>query len=136
MSINGYAVDYSWDKDGLPLQIGQQSLSYLRGTALLSEREVGSARVTYTYSDFGELDDLRVRAGGELFRVRYTRDDLGRITEARETNQGTTTTWVVRRCYEDGVITLVVGGPTLDDRGGSLRCADFEVDLSDQVDQT
>jgi len=37
--------------------------------------------------------------------------------------------WVVRQCYQDGVITRVVGGPTLDDRGGSLRCADFEVDL-------
>jgi len=93
MSINGHEVDFAWDKDGLPRQIGQQSLSYRTRSYFLSEREVGSARVTYAYSDFGELNDLRVRAGGELFRVRYTRDDLGRITEARETNQGTTTTY-------------------------------------------
>lgn len=93
MSINGHVVDYSYDKDNLPLHIGAQSLAYQIGTYFLREREVGNARVTYAYSDFGELNDLRVRAGGELFRVRYTRDDLGRITEARETNQGTTTTY-------------------------------------------
>jgi RHS repeat-associated protein len=93
MNINGHDVDFTFDKDGMPVQVGPQAITYIRGSSLLREREIADVRVTHAYNDFGELDDLRIRADGELFRVRYTHDDLGRITEARETILGTTTTW-------------------------------------------
>ena len=78
MNINGHDVDFTFD---------------IRGSSFLREREIADVRITHAYKDFGELDNLRIRADGELFRVRYTHDDLGRITEARETILGTTTTW-------------------------------------------
>jgi RHS repeat-associated protein len=93
MSINGEVIDYTYDKDGLPLQIGAESLSYLANTYFLKQRKVGTAQVDYTYSEFGELSELRARTGTDLLRAQYTRDDLGRITQAQEALQGTTTTY-------------------------------------------
>jgi len=93
MSINGEVINYTYDNDGLPLQIGAESLSYLANTYFLKQRTVGTAQVDYTYSEFGELSELRARTGADLLRVQYTRDDLGRITQAQEALQGTTTTY-------------------------------------------
>ena len=92
MSINGEVIDYTYDNDGLPLQIGAESLSYLANTYFLNQRKVGTAQVDYTYSEFGELSELHARTSADLLRVQYTRDDLGRITQAQEALQGTTAT--------------------------------------------
>jgi RHS repeat-associated protein len=93
--INGTAIDYQYDTDGVPLVIGDEELDYQPDTTLVTDRTVGDVSTDYNYNEYGELSDMTTRAdGAELLKRVFTYDSLGRIVEIEETNQGATTTYV------------------------------------------
>jgi len=92
VAVNGEAVGYSYDQDGLLTQAGSLALSRDPVTGLLAGTSQGAVDTAVSYSAFGELAAETVTAGGSvLYAVTYTRDGLGRITAKTETVGGVTT---------------------------------------------
>ncbi|MBI1937420.1 MAG: hypothetical protein HYS25_04785 [Ignavibacteriales bacterium] len=90
-TINGAnAAAFAYDKDGLMTQAGAQKMKYSSAGQLIADT-LGNITSAYTYTDFGELKTYTAqRSGTTLFSTEYVRDDLGRITQLTETNNGTT----------------------------------------------
>ncbi len=83
------SVNLKYDKDGLMTSVGALKLRYDAGNNLLLSDTLGGVITNYTYSTFGELASKEVKYGAAtLFRLDYSRDSLGRITQEVETQQG------------------------------------------------
>ncbi|HEX8204348.1 MAG TPA: RHS repeat-associated core domain-containing protein, partial [Isosphaeraceae bacterium] len=93
-SVNGVAITYGYDRDGLLTRAGSLTLSRDTRNGRLTGTSLGVVADTVNYTALGELDQYRATVGGSsAFSTRYTRDALGRITELVETIAGTTRTF-------------------------------------------
>jgi len=94
LAVDGQAVAYGYDADGLLTQAGALGLARDPGNGLLTGTTLGNLTTALTYNAFGELaSETATRAGTALYQASYTRDGIGRIAEKHETAAGTPTTW-------------------------------------------
>ncbi len=94
LAVNGQAVSFAYDADGLLTQAGDLTLSRDPQNGLLTGTEIGAVATNRTYNSFGELESETATVNGEaVMTTTYTRDKLGRITSKAETIDGTTTTY-------------------------------------------
>ena len=88
-SVNGSAINFSYDRDSLITQAGAMTVTRDTTNGLLTGTTLGNTITTLGYNSFGELaNDATAISGSSAYTVSYTRDNLGRITEKRETIQG------------------------------------------------
>jgi RHS repeat-associated protein len=94
-SINGgNTISFTYDNDSLLTQAGTLSISRSSQNGLITGTTLGVVTDSRTHTTFGELSDYRASAiASEIFRVQYTQDKLGRITEKTETVSGTSRTY-------------------------------------------
>ncbi|MDP1696697.1 MAG: RHS repeat-associated core domain-containing protein [Xanthomonadaceae bacterium] len=84
-TIEGDAVAFAYDADGLLTQAGDLSLAHDPGNGLVTGVLLGSINDARTYNGFGELASRDVTAAGApAYRVDYSRDLIGRISEQTE----------------------------------------------------
>lgn len=92
LSVNGSAIAYGYDDDGLLTRAGDITLNRDARNGLLTGTTLGRVDDSLGYNGFGEVQSYDARANGSsLFAVAYGRDALGRITDKTETIQGVTT---------------------------------------------
>lgn len=88
---------YTYDPDGLPIDIGELEISYDAGNGLLNGSSLGQVQDQWTYSPYAEPRDYLAKFNGNpFFSIRYTRDALGRISALTETSEGKSTRWSYR----------------------------------------
>ena len=88
-SVNGAAINFGYDRDSLLTQAGAMTLTRDTANGLLTGTTLGNTTTTLGYNSFGELaNDTTSISGSSAYTASYTRDNLGRITEKRETIQG------------------------------------------------
>jgi RHS repeat-associated protein len=93
VSVDGQAINYQYDRDGLLIGVGDLSISHDPQNGRLTGTTLGAVTDALTYNALGEVDQYRADAGGtSLLAVQYTRDVLGRITGLTETVDGVTHT--------------------------------------------
>jgi YD repeat-containing protein len=86
LAVNGTAIGYEYDNDGLLTRAGDRALSRHPQNGLSTGTTLWSVSASRTYNTFGELASETVTVGGTTRAiVAYTRDKLGRITEKTET---------------------------------------------------
>jgi len=92
-SVNGNAVNFTYDNDGRLKSAGDMTITrdsqngFLTGTALVNA-SVAIAD-SYAYSTFGETTSYNAKvSGASVFDVQYTRDAIGRIVTKTETIGG------------------------------------------------
>ncbi len=91
LSVNGAAIPFTYDSDGLLTQAGTLSLTRHAQNGLITGSTLGSVTTNQGYNGFGEIASLAAASGGNsLCSAQYSRDNLGRITEKTETVQGQT----------------------------------------------
>ena len=89
-----YNIDYVYNRDGEPLQIGDMSLTYDYPSGRISTKQIGNITDERTYDNFGELRLYRVfyvrpdNSRALRYLLRLTRDNLNRIIEKEERIQG------------------------------------------------
>jgi len=89
-SAAGSSVSYTYDKDGLVLTAGTETITRDTQTALITGTALGTIVDGYTYDNCGDLSEYQASIGSSaLYDVQITRDDLGRIATRNETIQGT-----------------------------------------------
>jgi RHS repeat-associated protein len=100
LSVNGQAIGFGYDLDGLLTQAGDVTLSREQSSGILTGTTLGAVTDTYTRNTFAEpLAYTASHGTTTLYGVNYTRDNAGRITQKTETiapstgsGQATTTT--------------------------------------------
>jgi RHS repeat-associated protein len=101
-TINGVTasdVAYTYNNDGQLIKAGALSLVYSPTTGQLTQKKIADITFSYIYNTFGEVTSYSVTKGvcptscTTLFAQTFVRDQLGRITENRETLEGVTTTY-------------------------------------------
>lgn len=96
-TVDGEAVGFAYDADGLLTGAGDLSLERDAATGLVTGTHLGAVTTERTYDAFGDIAHEAARVGDTLlYAVDYTRDAIGRISERRETADGVTTTWGYR----------------------------------------
>lgn len=95
LAVNGQLIDYGYDNDGLVTGAGALSLSYAPDVPLLKTTSLGAIGTSWSYNPFGEPQSYQagLTDGPVLYETRFTRDQLGRITEKVETVNGVQTTY-------------------------------------------
>ena len=94
-SVNGgNTINLAYDNDSLLTQAGDLSISRNSQNGLVTGTALGVVTDTRWYNTFGEITDYSANDNAsEFFRVQYTRDKLGRVTEKTETLSGTSKTY-------------------------------------------
>lgn len=93
-SVNGTAVSYAYDPDGLLTGAGALSIGREPATGRISSTSLGTVGTSFAYDNFGALDWHEATANGaSLYSYTLYRDNAGRISGKAETIQGVTTTW-------------------------------------------
>ncbi|HTR25894.1 MAG TPA: RHS repeat-associated core domain-containing protein [Terriglobales bacterium] len=94
-SLNGgNTVNFTYDKDGLVSKAGAVTLKHNAKTGLYTGSTLGNAKDTVAYSAFAERKTYSAKYGATtLYKVAYTRDDIGRVTALKETIGGKTATY-------------------------------------------
>lgn len=91
LSVNGQAINFTYDNDGLLINAGNLTLARNTQNGLLTGTSLGFVTTSTNYSTFGEMSQDTARLSGIVqYDVTYTRDKLGRITEKLETVHGQT----------------------------------------------
>ena len=86
-------IGLDYDRDNLLVQAGALTLQRAPDTGLLSGTTLGAISTSKDYNAFVEPMEVTAAHGDDtLYHVEYERDDLGRITEKRETVGGQTVT--------------------------------------------
>ncbi len=95
VSVNGAnPVGYAYDPDSLLIQAGDLALTRNPTNGLLTQATLGKSNDHYSYNRFSELTDHEARLDSTaLFRNEFSYDELGRITQKRETQAGVTHTY-------------------------------------------
>lgn len=84
-------INYQYDKDNLLTQAGDLSLAYSSSSGLLNSTELGDIKDEYNYNSFAEPIQYESKYKSVAsFKGTYTRDKLGRITQANEELNGQT----------------------------------------------
>jgi len=92
-SVNGNAIGFDYDNDGLLTRAGVVSLTRESGSGLLAGTTLGLVSETIDYNDFAEPVQRQVEVNSNpLFALDFNRDKLGRIDELAETIGGSTVT--------------------------------------------
>jgi RHS repeat-associated protein len=93
-SVDGEAIDYTYDNDGLVTKTGELTVENSAENGLVIGTTLNEAKDTYAYNSYGELTGYRATFGADdLYSVLYTRDADGRISGKTETIGGKTTTY-------------------------------------------
>jgi len=93
-SVNGTALSYAYDPDGLLTGAGTLAIGRESATGRISSTMLGSVSTSSAYDNFGDLDWYEARANGaSVYSYTLYRDNAGRISGKDETSQGITTTW-------------------------------------------
>jgi RHS repeat-associated protein len=122
-AINGQAVAYERDGDGMVKKAGALILTPDPATGLPSAATLGGVGSAWGYNGFGEVRDIRATFNNStLYQVVYTRDQLGRVTQRLETIGGVTATYnfdydPIGRLLEVRMNNIVVEAYTYDDNG-------------------
>lgn len=99
-SVNGSAVSYSYDGDGLLTGAGALIIGRDASTGEISGTTLAGTTTTQSYSEYGELSGFSASVGTMTpFSYSLTRDLNGRITGKSETVQGVTDEYVY--VYDD-----------------------------------
>ena len=106
----GQSVQYTYDADDLPVQVGPVSITRDPANGRVVSTTVGGVTETFVYNAFGELETQEAKYGATpLLRREYARDALGRITSVTESVLGSapvTTTYTYDAAGRlDGVLT-------------------------------
>ncbi|AXQ29222.1 hypothetical protein D0B54_11210 [Solimonas sp. K1W22B-7] len=89
LSVNGEAVSFDYDADGLLIQAGEMTLTPDAQNGLLRATALGDLHTSQSFNVFGELEDQQASYDGDaLYSAHYVRDELGRIAEKQESVQG------------------------------------------------
>jgi len=84
-SVNGQAIDFSYDDDGLLVQAGALTLTRDIANGFVIGTALGGVNDTWHYTGFGELDEYQATYNsGDYFTAQYTYDKLGRIVQKTE----------------------------------------------------
>jgi YD repeat-containing protein len=89
-TLNGAnTVNFTYDNDNLLTQAGALSISRNSQNGLVTGTTLGVVNDFWSYNTFGEVSGYSAGANAsEVFKIQYTRDKLGRITEKSETVSG------------------------------------------------
>lgn len=86
LDVNGTAIAYEYDKDGLLTEAGALSVTHDSQNAAITGTALGPITTTQSYTGFGEIHNLSAKyIDTLLYNVSYTRDDISRITQKNET---------------------------------------------------
>jgi RHS repeat-associated protein len=126
LSVNGQAVNYGYDNDGLLIQAGTETLQRNVLNGLLTGTTLGAVSTSQDYNGFGEMETFTAaRNEVDIFNTQFTRDAKGRITEKVEVIEGITTTYGY--VYDDAgrLVEVTENGATVsqytfDDNGNRL----------------
>ena len=92
-AVNGQAVSFAYDNDGLLVQAGSLSLPREPASGLLAGTTLGVLSESIDYNDFAEPAQRQVEVNGSpLFAQDFSRDKLGRIDALTETLGGSSAT--------------------------------------------
>jgi RHS repeat-associated protein len=128
--LNGTALAFQYDRDSLLTQAGGLTLQRNASTGLVTGTSLGTVGDSLTYDGFLQLVSYSASAGStSLYSVRYTRDNLGRITEKTETIGGATDTYDYSYDLRGQLIEVQKNGATLatysyDANGNRLSATD------------
>ncbi|KMQ52288.1 Rhs family protein [Chitinispirillum alkaliphilum] len=92
-TVNGaHAIEYTYDKDGQPVTVGDMSFSLDEHNGRLNGSVLHAVSDNYSYNNFGDLTSYTATLGGsELYSVQHTETDaLGRLVNRTETVEGET----------------------------------------------
>jgi RHS repeat-associated protein len=94
LAVNGVAVPYGRDSDGLLTRAGELRLNRRADNGFLTNTVLGNVRDVRSFNGFGELAQYTASSHStNLLDVAYAHDLLGRITSRVETIQGETKTY-------------------------------------------
>ena len=94
LEVQGQAVAYGYDKDGLLTSAGGLSLSRRQDNGLLSASTLGQVSTSQQYTPHGELQMLSATSGStSLYSLTLGRDSAGRIFSKTEVAHGVTHEW-------------------------------------------
>jgi RHS repeat-associated protein len=80
------AVPIQYDADGLPVQVGDLTLTRAALSGLVTATALGTVTDATSYDGFGDPAGYTAsQAGSPLFAAQYSRDALGRLTSKSET---------------------------------------------------
>jgi RHS repeat-associated protein len=114
LSVNGTPVNYAYDKDGELTGAGDETLTRDPADGLLTGTTLGSVTTGTTYNSFGEaLTETASDNTASLYSVSYNRDNLGRITQKTEIENGVTTTWSYSYDTEGRLASVTDNGTTI-----------------------
>lgn len=111
LSVNGDAIDYTYDDDDLiatagSLVLARDAVGFVTGATL------GGVEEAFAYTEFGELESIEASHGASpLYAASFERDPLGRITKRTEaTEGGAPAAWTYTYDDADRLIGAVGGG--------------------------
>lgn len=119
-SVNGSALSFGYDNDGLLTTAGAITLTRNATHGLITGTTLATNTTTaHTYNTFGEpATDTATYNGTTLYSASYTtRDKLGRITAKSETVQGTTHNYVYTYDTAGRLDTVTKDGVLVSDYG-------------------
>ena len=90
VSVNGAAVSYGYDADGLLIQAGGLTIARSPSIGRVDGTTLGTVTTTQGYSTYGELATVSASAGSAVYSFTLSRDASGRITGKTETVLGET----------------------------------------------
>ncbi len=146
VSVNGEAVAYARDADGLITQAGNLSLTRDPAHGRVTATALGGVTDVWGYNALGELTTYAASHGAtSLYATAFTRDALGRVSQEVETVEGMTHTYAytydsagrLAEVRTDGVATESYGYDLNGNRvsGTNTRGADLPAsyDAQDRV---
>jgi RHS repeat-associated protein len=90
-TVDGTAIQFNYDNDGLLTQAGQLTLTRSAQNGLPRSATLGTLTSSWTYDPLGQLASSSTTQGAtSVYSASYTRDKLGRIASKTESVSGTT----------------------------------------------
>ena len=91
-TVNGSAVTFGYDSDGLLTRAGSLALVRHPATGMVTATTLGTVSDSYAYNQYGEPENYTVTASGtSVFQQIVLRDGAGRVERLTETATGVTT---------------------------------------------
>jgi RHS repeat-associated protein len=91
LAVNGVAIGFTYDNDGLLTRAGDVTVGRRTADGLVSTVSLGGIATQHTYNEFGEVVvDATMLGDTPLTRFEYERDAVGRISRKTEVTLGDT----------------------------------------------
>lgn len=129
------AVTFTYDDDGLLIQVDDLILTRNEESGLLSGTSIGVVSTSTEYTAFGEIEHFATMVSGTpIWELHYSYDAIGRIVELKETAESTITTQTftydtagrLSEVRENGLLT---GHWEYDSNGNRITVQDNRWDL-------